>query len=138
MNACALPKGDSQSLSRQGTLDGNVVVQPRVPPFTTAGLLDYVFELVVYEDEVCPPCFNVWIIISQRITQAFQLVDRGSFHRLIKYCRPSLSDADIPHCMTLRKEILTRTKVVEERVKEELKVYVYKKCFHSCSLIWCN
>jgi hypothetical protein len=52
MNVRALPKGDGQSLDKQGTLDGNVIVQPRVPPFTTAGLLDYIVELVVCEDKV--------------------------------------------------------------------------------------
>ena len=53
MNSRALPKDDNQSLSRQGTLDSTVVVQSHVPPFTTAGLLDYIVELVVCEDEVC-------------------------------------------------------------------------------------
>ena len=52
MNSRALPKEDDQSLSRQGTLDGTVVVQSRVLPFTTTGLLDYIVELVVCEDEV--------------------------------------------------------------------------------------
>ena len=52
MNARALPKDSNQSLNRQGTLDSAVVVQARVPPFTTAGLLDYMVELVVSEDEV--------------------------------------------------------------------------------------
>ena len=52
MNSRALPKEDDQSLSRQGTLDGTVVVQSHVLPFTTTGLLDYIVELVVCEDEV--------------------------------------------------------------------------------------
>jgi hypothetical protein len=52
MNSRALPKDDNQTLSRQGTLDNAMVVQSRVPPFTTAGLLDYIVELVVCEDEV--------------------------------------------------------------------------------------
>jgi hypothetical protein len=42
---------DPQS-ERQGTLDGNVVRQPRVPAFSMAGLLDYIVELVVCEDDV--------------------------------------------------------------------------------------
>jgi hypothetical protein len=37
---------------RQGTLDGTITKQPRVPPFTAAGLLDYIVELVVTEDNV--------------------------------------------------------------------------------------
>jgi len=41
----------SSSLT-QSTLDGVVSTQPRVPQFTTAGLLDYIVELVVCEDEV--------------------------------------------------------------------------------------
>jgi hypothetical protein len=61
------------------------------------------------------------------ILQAFQLVDRGPFRRLIKYCRPSLTDADIPHRMTLRKEILSRAEIVKERVKDELKVCHFLK-----------
>jgi len=38
----------------QGTLDGIVTRQPRAPAFTTAGLLDYILELVVSQDEVIP------------------------------------------------------------------------------------
>jgi hypothetical protein len=38
---------------RQGTLDNVVTKQPRTPPFTSAGLLDYIVELVVFEDDVC-------------------------------------------------------------------------------------
>jgi hypothetical protein len=49
-------------------------------------------------------------------------VDRGAFRRFIKYCRPSLSNTDIPHRTTLRKEILACAKVVEDHVKEELQV----------------
>lgn len=63
MNARALPKGDSESVSRQGTLDGNVAVLPRVPPFTSAGLLDYIVELVVCEDEVCLLYWNACVIM---------------------------------------------------------------------------
>jgi hypothetical protein len=37
----------------QSSLDSIVSVEPRRPPFTTQGLLDYVVELVVCEDEVC-------------------------------------------------------------------------------------
>ena len=51
MNSRALPKDDMRTLSRQETLDDTVVVQSCVPHFTTAGLLDYIVELVVCEDE---------------------------------------------------------------------------------------
>ena len=54
--------------------------------------------------------------------QAFQLIDRGPFHRLLKYLCPSLTEKDILHQNTLCKEILNRSKLVEARVKEELRV----------------
>jgi len=63
----------------QGNLDGVITRQPRPPTFSTAGLLDYIIELIVEEDE------------------AFQLVDKGAFHRLLMFTRPSLSERDIPH-----------------------------------------
>jgi hypothetical protein len=54
--------------------------------------------------------------------QAFQLVDRGPFRHLLTYLHPALSDKDVPHRNTLRKEILERAKKAEDRVKEVLKV----------------
>ena len=95
-------------------------MQPRVPTFTTAGLLDYIVELAVCEDEASIPLIHITII--DMALQAFQLVDRGPFRRLLMYLRPSLTDKDIPHRNMLRKEILNRSKLVEARVKEELMV----------------
>jgi hypothetical protein len=48
-------------------------------------------------------------------------VDRGSFRRLLKFCRPSLSERDIPHWQTLRAEIVRRAGIVEGQVCENLK-----------------
>jgi hypothetical protein len=39
----------------QGTLDSIVTKQPRAPPFSSAGLMDYLVELVVSEDDVRVP-----------------------------------------------------------------------------------
>ena len=36
----------------QGNLDGMLVQQTCLPTFSTAGLLDYIIELIVEEDEV--------------------------------------------------------------------------------------
>jgi hypothetical protein len=36
----------------QGSLDGLVTCQPRPPTFFPAGLVDYIIELIVEEDEV--------------------------------------------------------------------------------------
>jgi hypothetical protein len=89
---------------RQLTLDSSIEVQPRMPPFTTQGLLDYVIELVVLEDK------------------ALQLIDKGSFRRLLTYLRPTLSERDVPHRNKLHKEILLRAETAEARVKAALQV----------------
>lgn len=86
----------------QGSLDGIVNRQPRPPTFSTAGLLDYIIELIVEEDE------------------AFQLVDKGAFRRLLMYTRPSLSERDIPHRTKVQQEILLRARGAEVKVSEAL------------------
>lgn len=86
----------------QGSLDGIVIRQPRPPTFSTAGLLDYIIELIVEEDE------------------AFRLVDNGAFRRLLMYTRPSLSEKDIPHRTKVHKEILLRARAAEVKVREAL------------------
>ncbi|KAG2102166.1 hypothetical protein BD769DRAFT_1393713 [Suillus cothurnatus] len=53
MHAQACPKSD-ETLQCQGSLDGIVVHQPWAPVFTTSSLLDYIVELVVYEDKDIP------------------------------------------------------------------------------------
>ncbi|KAF8228256.1 hypothetical protein L208DRAFT_1379438 [Tricholoma matsutake] len=63
-NHQALPKSASVTTIDgliQGSLDGIVNQQPHPPTFSTAGLLNYIIELIVEEDE------------------AFQLVDKGAF-----------------------------------------------------------
>ena len=61
--------------------------------------------------------------------QAFQLVDKGSFHQLLSYLRPSLLDKEIPHRTKLRTEVLEWASAVEGRVKEKLQV-------HLVTLVW--
>jgi hypothetical protein len=48
---------------KQGTLDGAVTREPRMPLFSTNGLLDYVIELIVSKDNV-RPC-DCWLILSR-------------------------------------------------------------------------
>jgi hypothetical protein len=52
--------------------------------------------------------------------QAFRLVERGSFRRLLKFCRPSLSERDIPGRLSLRAEILRRAHIAEGRVRDNM------------------
>ena len=113
---------------RQSTLDGSITRQPRAPPFTSLGMLDYLVELVVSEDDVCifhdNGCLKRTLTIAHRTLQAFQLVDKESFHRLLIYLRPSLADKDIPHRTKLRKEISDRAEAVEKRIRDKLQVRV--------------
>ncbi|KAJ7218355.1 hypothetical protein GGX14DRAFT_390126 [Mycena pura] len=62
----------------QGSLDGVVVYQPQVPPFTTAGLRNYMVVLIVTQDE------------------ALSIVKNPGFTRFIEYLRPGITDRDIP------------------------------------------
>jgi len=52
MHPRAIPR-DYETDSAQATLDG--VLVPKVPAFTKSGLMDYIVELIVSEDEVRPP-----------------------------------------------------------------------------------
>ena len=54
------------------------------------------------------------------LLQAFLLVESDSFRRLLSFCRPSLSDSDIPQRRTIRAEILHRAHVAEGRVRETM------------------
>jgi hypothetical protein len=54
--------------------------------------------------------------------QAFQLTEKGSFRRLLKYCRPSLHDKDIPNRKVVRREIIDRAKQAEMKVREKWSV----------------
>ena len=100
MNEQAIPKNAQMSNWHQQTLDASLT--PKVPQFTKAGLMDYIVELIVSEDE------------------AFQFVDKGPFHRLLQYLCPSLSDNDIPHCTKTWQEILDPTRFATGCVKETL------------------
>ena len=81
--------------------------------------MDYIIELVIREDEVSNSLFFIITLIW--LPQAFCLVDSGSFRQLLKFCRPSLSERDIPHRHALRTEILRRAEIAERRVRENLK-----------------
>ena len=63
-------------------------------------------------------CVCIVLICS---LQAFYLVDCGSFRQLLRFCRPSLQERDIPHRHTLRAEILWRAAIAEDMVHENLK-----------------
>ncbi|KAF8270572.1 hypothetical protein EI94DRAFT_1798065 [Lactarius quietus] len=73
------------------------------PIFTSAGVMDYIIKLVILEDE------------------AFCLVDRSSFHQLLKFCRPLLLEQDIPHRHALHVEILRHAEIAKCRVRDNLK-----------------
>jgi hypothetical protein len=61
------------------------------------------------------------ILIFSPHLQAFRLIERGTFRRLLKFCRPSLSEKDIPSRNTLRAEVLKRVHIAQERMREKMK-----------------
>jgi hypothetical protein len=89
---------------RQTTLDGSLVRQPRVPPFTPQGLIDHLVQLIVTEDE------------------AFYLLDKPAFRELLVYIRPTLAESDIPHRTKIREQVLARAGKAESTVKAALQV----------------
>ena len=54
------------------------------------------------------------------VFQAFQLVDKGAFRRLLMFTRPSLLEKDIPHRTKIHEEILLRARCAEVRVCKAL------------------
>ena len=89
---------------RQATLNGSFTCQPRVAPFSVQGLVDHLVKLIVTEDE------------------AFYLLDKLAFHRLLHYLRPELTSKDIPHRTKICQEVLARSVQAESNVKETLQV----------------
>ena len=61
--------------------------------------------------------------------QAFRLVEKGPFRRLLMYLRPALADKDIPHRTFLQKEILKCAELVEAQIKTALQVNVSVSVF---------
>ena len=90
--------------SRQSTLDGVVKTQPRIALFSTRGLVDHLVELIVTEDD------------------AFQLLDRPAFQRLIHYLHPTLAIKDIPHRTKIREEVLAHAEQAKSQLKAMLQV----------------
>ncbi|KAK7034322.1 HAT family dimerization domain-containing protein [Favolaschia claudopus] len=95
----ATPKDTKDTLSAQSTLDH---FASKIPQFTSAGLLDHLVELMVTEDN------------------AFLLVDKAPFRRVLQYSRPSLKESDIPHRTKMRAEVLERASEAEDRLRARL------------------
>jgi len=100
--------------NRQSTLDGMVTSQPRVAPFSTRGFVEHVVELIVSEDD------------------AFYLLDKPAFRRLIHYLRPTLTIKDIPHRTRIREEVLARAVQAKSKLKEILQVRYAFVCYMKC------
>jgi hypothetical protein len=75
---------------------------------------------------------NLFVLIS---LQAFQLVDKQPFCRLLQYLRPSLSERDIPHRTKIHDEILDHSKLGLSQVLETIAV---RRSFLLCKFYWSN
>lgn len=67
------------------------------------------------------------VSVTNALSQAFQLIDKKPFRRLLSYLRPALGDKDIPHRTKLRGEILIRAKAVEKKIADVFKVSPYDR-----------
>jgi hypothetical protein len=66
------------------------------------------------------------LLISSKV---FCPIDGGSFCHLIKYCRPSISDKDMPHHNSFHADILCLAHIAVEKVQEKLKSLPCKVSF---------
>ncbi|KAG2737535.1 hypothetical protein P692DRAFT_20823711 [Suillus brevipes Sb2] len=66
------PREDDIMTQSQSTLDSKLVCKP--PAFTKEGLLEYIMELIMTEDE------------------AIQLIDKPAFRHLLQYAHPTLTE----------------------------------------------
>jgi hypothetical protein len=100
-----------------------------VPPFSNAGLIDHIIELIVCKDEVSGS--STWFLVCAEFfhIQAFRLVEHGSFRSFLKFCRPSLSEKDIPLRNTFCAEVLRRVRVAKEQMRESMKRLTSKISF---------
>jgi hypothetical protein len=58
-------------------LDSIISHEPKPPLFTAQGLLDYIVELIVCEDEVCPPTSVLVISLqTEDLSRRFDSSDR--------------------------------------------------------------
>ncbi|KAJ6631849.1 hypothetical protein B0H10DRAFT_1937605 [Mycena sp. CBHHK59/15] len=84
-----------QDNSKQTTLDNFAT---KTPPFSSQGLLDYLVEMMVTEDDVHTFLLFLW---DSNLTD-------------------DLKESDIPHRTKMREEILKRTEEAEERLRSKL------------------
>ena len=87
------------------------------------GLLDYIVELIVSEDEVYLSPDIMYPFTDFKLSQAFQLIDKKPFRRLLTYLRPVLEEKNIPYHTKLCAEILTHAKGIEKKIADILKVF---------------
>jgi hypothetical protein len=59
--------------------------------------------------------------------QAFQIVDKEPFRRLLKYLCPNTPDKDIPHRTKIKESIMEQANTVVDIIKERLAV-----CYSFC------
>ena len=102
------------SSQHQSTLDGAFPIQQRVAPFSKRGLIDHLVELVVTEDE------------------AFQLLDKPVFWRLLHFLHPTLPKGGIPHHTKIHDEILACAVQAKAKVKAILQVWLTFTCHKKC------
>lgn len=109
----------------QKTLEGWAVA--KVPQWTKEGLMEHIVELVVVDDQVRNAKLIYVLLkftLTPRGTQAFSVVDRMAFRRLLKFQRPATKDADIPHRTSVAKAVHAKSYKVKDILKDLFAVSV--------------
>ena len=88
--------------------------QPHVVPFSTRGLIDYLVELIISEDD------------------AFYLLDKPMFQPLLHFLWPALAMKDIPHRTKICEEVLACAAQAKMKVKAMLQVHDTFVCQVKC------
>ena len=102
----------------QKTLEGWSVA--KMPQWSREGLMEHIIELVVVDDQVRKNFYvtSAHVQLMRDTLQAFSLVDRAAFRRLLMYQRPNTQDTDIPHRTSVAKAIHEKAYKVTNILKE--------------------
>ena len=104
----------------QANLDGFTVTVKKPLPVTKASLKEFCLELIVDADLVSPS-FISRIALSFHF-QSFRFMDRPSFHRLLLFTSPKLTDSEIPKKSCMANAVMAKLTKLDEIDKELITV----------------
>ncbi|KAF8622375.1 hypothetical protein AX15_007067 [Amanita polypyramis BW_CC] len=102
----------------QKTMDGYIVAVKKVdtiPLVTKAGLKEFLLELIVDGDLICPiflfTCMAYFLIYSYK---SFQFIEQPSFQHLVYYLNLKVKDTDIPKQTCMSDAIMHKVECLDD------------------------